>query len=193
LPGSWDKAIETYRRLRGIKRSNFQTVIGMTLMEKNATKVEETIAAGIPVNFDRAVSDGQVQAGDLVLMAAFAHAGDFAAQERPEGRERALGLRDDGPRVVEPEHARVQQGSCRRQLVEVLGRVVAEHDVRHAAVGDGAAILDRHLHDERHVVGQRGDDVITTTCKCAQVPDQNWPGKYLEYGTAQIAYPGRSW
>jgi len=35
-------------------------------------------AAGIPVNFDRAVSDGQVKAGDLVLMAAFAHAGDFA-------------------------------------------------------------------------------------------------------------------
>ncbi|HEY5840848.1 MAG TPA: ketoacyl-ACP synthase III family protein [Mycobacterium sp.] len=35
-------------------------------------------AAGIPVNFDRAVSDGQVKPGDLVLMAAFAHAGDFA-------------------------------------------------------------------------------------------------------------------
>ena len=36
LPGSWDKAIETFRRLRGIKRSNFQTVVGMTLMAKNA-------------------------------------------------------------------------------------------------------------------------------------------------------------
>ena len=35
-------------------------------------------AAGIPVNFDRAVSDGQVKPGDLVMMAAFAHAGDFA-------------------------------------------------------------------------------------------------------------------
>jgi 3-oxoacyl-[acyl-carrier-protein] synthase-3 len=34
--------------------------------------------AGIPINFDRAVSDGQVQKGDTVLMAAFAHAGDFA-------------------------------------------------------------------------------------------------------------------
>jgi MoaA/NifB/PqqE/SkfB family radical SAM enzyme len=45
LPGSWDKAIETFRRLRGIKRSNFQTVIGMTLMEKNASKVDETLAA----------------------------------------------------------------------------------------------------------------------------------------------------
>lgn len=35
-------------------------------------------AAGIPVNFDRAVSTGRVKAGDTVLMAAFAHAGDFA-------------------------------------------------------------------------------------------------------------------
>jgi len=34
--------------------------------------------AGIPVNLDRAISDGQVQAGDVVMMAAFAHAGDFA-------------------------------------------------------------------------------------------------------------------
>jgi MoaA/NifB/PqqE/SkfB family radical SAM enzyme len=45
LPGSWDRAIETFRRLRGIKRSNFQTVVGMTLMEKNATRVSDTIAA----------------------------------------------------------------------------------------------------------------------------------------------------
>lgn len=45
LPGSWDRGIETFRRLRGIKRSNFQTVVGMTLMEKNATKVDETLAA----------------------------------------------------------------------------------------------------------------------------------------------------
>ena len=45
LPGSWDRAIETYRRLRGIRRSNFQPVIGMTLLTKNAGLVEETIAA----------------------------------------------------------------------------------------------------------------------------------------------------
>ncbi len=45
LPGSFDKALETFRRLRGIKRGNFQTVIGMTLMAKNATKVDETLAA----------------------------------------------------------------------------------------------------------------------------------------------------
>ena len=45
LPGSWDRGIETFRRLRGIKKSNFQVVVGMTLMEKNATKVDETLAA----------------------------------------------------------------------------------------------------------------------------------------------------
>lgn len=35
-------------------------------------------AAGIPVNFDRAIDDGQVEKGDTVMMAGFAHAGDFA-------------------------------------------------------------------------------------------------------------------
>ncbi|MEO8070099.1 MAG: radical SAM protein [Acidobacteriota bacterium] len=45
LPGSWDRGIETFRRLRGIKKSNFQVVIGMTLMERNAALVDETIAA----------------------------------------------------------------------------------------------------------------------------------------------------
>ncbi|OBK99248.1 3-oxoacyl-ACP synthase [Mycobacterium sp. 1245499.0] len=34
--------------------------------------------AGIPINLDRAVSGGQLAAGDVVMMAAFAHAGDFA-------------------------------------------------------------------------------------------------------------------
>ncbi|OBI42955.1 3-oxoacyl-ACP synthase [Mycobacterium kyorinense] len=34
--------------------------------------------AAIPVNLDRAISGGQLAAGDVVLMAAFAHAGDFA-------------------------------------------------------------------------------------------------------------------
>jgi 3-oxoacyl-[acyl-carrier-protein] synthase III len=34
--------------------------------------------AGIPINLDRAISEGQVKSGDLVMMAAFAHAGDFA-------------------------------------------------------------------------------------------------------------------
>lgn len=35
-------------------------------------------AAGIPINLDRALADGRVANGDVVLMAAFAHAGDFA-------------------------------------------------------------------------------------------------------------------
>jgi 3-oxoacyl-[acyl-carrier-protein] synthase-3 len=34
--------------------------------------------AAVPINLDRAISDGRVSAGDLVLLAAFAHAGDFA-------------------------------------------------------------------------------------------------------------------
>jgi 3-oxoacyl-[acyl-carrier-protein] synthase III len=35
-------------------------------------------AAGIPVNLDRAICEGRLKKGDLVMMAAFAHAGDFA-------------------------------------------------------------------------------------------------------------------
>ncbi len=52
-------------------------------------------AAGIPVNLERAISDGQLKKGDVALMAAFAHAGDFAGaaaiggavgtDEHPEG------------------------------------------------------------------------------------------------------------
>jgi 3-oxoacyl-[acyl-carrier-protein] synthase III len=34
--------------------------------------------AGIPINLDHAISDGHVKAGDVVMMGAFAHAGDFA-------------------------------------------------------------------------------------------------------------------
>jgi 3-oxoacyl-[acyl-carrier-protein] synthase III len=34
--------------------------------------------AGIPINLDHAISDGQVKTGDVVMLAAFAHAGDFA-------------------------------------------------------------------------------------------------------------------
>lgn len=35
-------------------------------------------AAGIPINLDRAITEGRLRAGDVVMMAAFAHAGDFA-------------------------------------------------------------------------------------------------------------------
>ncbi|WP_040840262.1 3-oxoacyl-ACP synthase III family protein [Nocardia brevicatena] len=36
-------------------------------------------AAGIPITFDRAVEEGRVPADSLVMLAGFAHAGDFAA------------------------------------------------------------------------------------------------------------------
>jgi MoaA/NifB/PqqE/SkfB family radical SAM enzyme len=45
LPGSWERGIETFRRLRGIRRSNFQAVVGMTLLGRNADLVDETIEA----------------------------------------------------------------------------------------------------------------------------------------------------
>jgi MoaA/NifB/PqqE/SkfB family radical SAM enzyme len=45
LPGSWERGIETFRRLRGIRARNFQVVAGMTLFAKNASFVNETIAA----------------------------------------------------------------------------------------------------------------------------------------------------
>jgi 3-oxoacyl-[acyl-carrier-protein] synthase-3 len=35
-------------------------------------------AAGIPVNLDRAIADGRLKAGDVAMLAGFAHAGDFA-------------------------------------------------------------------------------------------------------------------
>lgn len=35
-------------------------------------------AVGIPVNLESAINDGQIKAGDVVMMAGFAHAGDFA-------------------------------------------------------------------------------------------------------------------
>jgi MoaA/NifB/PqqE/SkfB family radical SAM enzyme len=45
LPGSWDRAVETLRRLRAIRRGNFQVVAGMTLFAKNAALVDATIDA----------------------------------------------------------------------------------------------------------------------------------------------------
>src|SRR5256885_1131204 len=45
LPGSFERAVDTLRRLRAIKRRNFQVVAGMTLLARNAACVAETIAA----------------------------------------------------------------------------------------------------------------------------------------------------
>src|SRR5690349_17018136 len=45
LPGSWARGIDTFKQLRAIKRANFQPVIGMTLLKKNAALVDQTIEA----------------------------------------------------------------------------------------------------------------------------------------------------
>ena len=45
LAGSWERAVDTLRRLRAIERRNFQVVAGMTLFARNAALVDETIAA----------------------------------------------------------------------------------------------------------------------------------------------------
>ena len=45
LPRSWDRGIETFRRLRAIRARNFQVVAGMTLFAKNAPFVDDTVAA----------------------------------------------------------------------------------------------------------------------------------------------------
>ena len=45
LPGSWERGIDTLRRLRAIERRNFQVVAGMTLFARNASCVDATIAA----------------------------------------------------------------------------------------------------------------------------------------------------
>jgi hypothetical protein len=45
LPGSWERGIETLRRLRTIRKRNFQVVVGMTLFAKNASFVDATIDA----------------------------------------------------------------------------------------------------------------------------------------------------
>jgi len=45
LAGSWDRAVDTLRRLRAIRRRNFQVVAGMTLVARNASLVDDTVAA----------------------------------------------------------------------------------------------------------------------------------------------------
>jgi len=42
-PGSWDRAVETYRRLRALKSGRFNVFLGMTLQDVNAHAFEETV------------------------------------------------------------------------------------------------------------------------------------------------------
>ena len=51
-------------------------------------------AAGIPINLERAISDGQLKKGDVALMAAFAHAGDFAGAAADQMGRSADGHRE---------------------------------------------------------------------------------------------------
>ena len=45
IPGSWERGIETFRRLRELRQRNFQVVAGMTLLPANVGAVDDTIAA----------------------------------------------------------------------------------------------------------------------------------------------------
>ena len=58
------------------------------------------------------------------------------AKERPERGEAALGLGHHGARIVEPKEAALEKRACGGKLVEVLRRVVSQHDVHGKAVGD---------------------------------------------------------
>lgn len=45
MPGSWEKAVETYRRLRLLKSRRFDVYFGMTLQDANAEAFEESVEA----------------------------------------------------------------------------------------------------------------------------------------------------
>jgi MoaA/NifB/PqqE/SkfB family radical SAM enzyme len=63
LPGSWERGIEVLRRLRGIRKRNFQVVAGMTLFAKNASFVNATIDAIREVVPDFAPTDLHLNIG----------------------------------------------------------------------------------------------------------------------------------
>src|SRR5262249_29272550 len=48
-------------------------------------KCGNLFGAGIPVNLEAAIRDGLVASGDVIMMAAFAHAGDFAGAAAVRG------------------------------------------------------------------------------------------------------------
>ncbi len=93
--------------------------------------------AGIPINLDHAISDGQVKAGDVVMMAAFAHAGDFAG---------AAAVRWGGRRLMH-----TAREPCRRRDRWRVSRrdrpvcVVAQRESVSAAAGGAVGVdpLDR--------------------------------------------------
>lgn len=44
-PGSWERAVETFKRLRSLRSGNFEVYFGMTLQEANLNSFEETFKA----------------------------------------------------------------------------------------------------------------------------------------------------
>ena len=93
-------------------------------------------AAGIPVNLDRAISDGQLKKGDVVMMAAFAHAGDFAGAAAVR-----WGGRSDWMRRSLSRRCRDRRRRCAARRGESIG-VVAQRESVPAAAG-GAVGADR--------------------------------------------------
>ena len=67
------------------------------------------------------------------------------AGESPEGSEYALRLSDDGAGIVQPEELPIPRGLEQRgrrgQLVEILGRVLAQDDVHRLPVGRRDAVV----------------------------------------------------
>ncbi len=103
--------------------------------------------------------------------------------------ERALRLCHHGARVVEPEQPALgrgrPEGDGRRQLVQVLGRVVAEHHVHRSAVSGGTV----RVHHE--VV--RADDVPGPAQRGGLAPEEIGEPELLPMrGIGQDRQPGRT-
>ena len=139
LPGSFDRALETFRRLRGIRRSNFQTVIGMTLLAYNAARVDDTLAAvqeSIP-DFRRSelhlnIAHESVHYFDNVGAAGADRQAILQAVEEHRSRKRCLAPPGEVPRGPLPSVDRVDDATRRSPLpctalsVVVLHRPVLE-------------------------------------------------------------------
>ena len=77
-PEAWHEMIVAIACSMLTNKKVYICFISALAMMLAASPSSNLFAAGIPVNFDRAISDGTVKKGDVVMMAAFAHAGDFA-------------------------------------------------------------------------------------------------------------------
>jgi MoaA/NifB/PqqE/SkfB family radical SAM enzyme len=106
LPGSWDRGIETLRRLRGIGNRNFQVVAGMTLFTKNAPFVDATIEAirAVIPDFERTdlhLNIGHESAHYFSNAGYLAEAGTHPVAEAIEAHRQAVGHRLHPVRFLE--------------------------------------------------------------------------------------------